>query len=100
MTTEERILALEAATRSSVPGTQLQRVLNPAQGGVQWCLGLGGLTAPKEFFYGPTIDAVLTKAETVMAYRQGRGQKPVVTVMDQLTESLERVTAKRASSDD
>jgi len=64
---DTRLAALEHAYASAlnkVPGTQLVRQLDPEKDGTRWCLGLGPLLEPgKVFFYGDTIEEVLSQAE-------------------------------------
>lgn len=64
MTLEERLAWLERMLTPTVPGTQLARVLPEKDGEpMRWCLGLGRMLGRKKFFYGPTIEACLDKAE-------------------------------------
>ena len=64
MNIDDRLSKLEQAFKpwpSAVIGTQLTRTLE--EDGVGWCLALGGMNFPKEFFYGKTIEEVVSKAE-------------------------------------
>jgi hypothetical protein len=58
-TVDDRVSYLERGL--SVPGTQIVRVLGEGRG-LQWCVALGELLAPKRFFYGHTIDEALRAA--------------------------------------
>lgn len=67
-TIDDRILAIEAAAASPnfpLAGTtlSLSRCVNSAKDGVQWCMAVGGLGGPKEFFYGGSIDEVVAVVE-------------------------------------
>lgn len=62
---EQRLLSLEGSI-SGVPGTSLTRVLGEEEG-VEWCLAIGGMMAPKRFFHGATIREVLNLAESFFA---------------------------------
>lgn len=77
MNLEQRIEALEKQAfalglfclSSFLPGTQITRVLDPANPGVCWCLAVGGLNFPKLMFYGKTIAEALDNAEKDMRDR-------------------------------
>jgi hypothetical protein len=59
MITEKRIHRLEEGL--TCPGTTISRVL--LEGEFQWCVGIGQMMMPKDFFYGKTISEALSKAE-------------------------------------
>lgn len=59
---EDRLLNLEDYI-PGIPGTSLTRVLAKDHG-IEWCLGIGRLLEPKEFFYGSSIEECLEKAES------------------------------------
>lgn len=68
MNVEMRILALEKnfskgvlALESEAPGTCLSRTVT--ENGIGWILSIGPMGRPKTFFYGDSIEEVLTKAE-------------------------------------
>mgnify|MGYP003436038792 FL=1 len=60
MKIEKRILRLESLYREP-SGFTLSRVLGP--NGLYWCIGLGQMMMPKDFFEGKTIKECLEKAE-------------------------------------
>lgn len=57
---ENRIKILEKKY-GGVPGTIISRQMAPE--GMQWCIGIGTLSAPKAFFVGRTISEALKEAE-------------------------------------
>lgn len=62
---EDRITALEQKFKQypqQIVGTTLTRCLMK-EGGIGWCLGVGGMQQPKSFFYGKTMDDVVSQAE-------------------------------------
>jgi hypothetical protein len=82
---DERIAAIEAKLPyPAIAGTALNRCQHP-KGGLQWCLSLGPLGMPKTFFYGPTIEDVLSQGEYAVANMKG-GRLP--TESDKLGEVL------------
>ena len=62
LTLERRIERLENQFRKP-SGTNIDRVLKFDGDGVMWCLGLGQMGMPKQFFYGNTIEEVISFAE-------------------------------------
>jgi len=79
-TIEERLLALEKrydvlCGYHKVPGTQLCRLLKKEGRGVEWGLGIGGAMEPKIFFYGDTIEEVLSAAEKNLETQPDEGAK-------------------------
>lgn len=87
-TLDERIQKLEELSLGdrfkNMQGTTLQRVNNPNGPGTQWCLALGPLSMPKEFFYGLTVEEVVSTAEDSLAKRISEKSPPLVTEMDKL----------------
>lgn len=60
---EDRLKMLETyISHPTIPGTTISRVLTPDDG-MQWQLGVGALTLPKNFFTAPSIEECLQKAE-------------------------------------
>ena len=64
-TIDKRISKIESHYREgSIPDTSLTRVYNTyPKLGVQWCFGFGYLQSPKQFFYGESVDSVITQVE-------------------------------------
>lgn len=60
---EDRILRLEALVSPRLVGTQLSRVLRENAPGLSWCLALGVMGCPKNFYYGATMEAAVKAAE-------------------------------------
>ena len=59
----DRITRIEMASGTAkLPGTQLTRDMAETKG-FQWCLAVGFMQQPKVFFYAPTIEDCLLKAE-------------------------------------
>ena len=63
-TIEERILELEKHVKNPA-GTQLVRTFAPEKG-IHWTLGIGQMGRPLCFFYGNTIEDVVSQAEKVL----------------------------------
>jgi hypothetical protein len=64
MNIDQRIAQLEALLfHSTIPGTQISRVLNSDSPGLGWCVAIGAMQMPKLFFYGNTVEDALTAAE-------------------------------------
>jgi len=58
---ENRIKILEKKYGDGIPGTIISRQMT--REGIQWCIGIGKLSAPKAFFVGRTISEALKEAE-------------------------------------
>lgn len=64
MNIDQRIAQLEALLfHSTIPGTQISRVLNNEGQGCSWCVAIGAMQLPKLFFYGKTVEDALSAAE-------------------------------------
>jgi hypothetical protein len=96
LTIDERIEALEAAVTSrGSPGTQIVRVLK-ADTGVQWSLGIGGISLPKTFFQGPSIENVVAQGEAAVAAMTGAR---LATAWDELDSVLFDAAAEVVGAD-
>ena len=85
---DQRVEALEAKLPySNMPGTSFTRVFKETQG-VEWCLSLGGISMPKTFFRGPTLEDVLAQGERAVAEMAINGQNRLKTGWDTLDETL------------
>lgn len=64
---EKRIENLEKKFSPKSPGTILSRVSldqrTHGYSGYGWCLAIGKLSMPKDFYYGRTIEEVFSNAE-------------------------------------
>lgn len=72
---ESRLARLESKlaqiTPNAPPGTLLSRSLIPG-GDTGWVLGIGSLPARKAFFYGETIEEVVSLAEAALLPKKAR----------------------------
>lgn len=60
---EKRLLKLEKLiSHPTIPGTSISRVLDHEKG-LMWCLSVGVISLPKQFFHGFTIEECLVSAE-------------------------------------
>jgi hypothetical protein len=60
-TIDERIREIENKG-TSISGTTISRYMDE-KGNLGWCLAVGDMAQPKKFYYGKTIDDVVTIAE-------------------------------------
>ena len=85
---DQRVEVLEAKLLySTMPGTSFTRVFSETTG-VAWCLALGAACMPKTFFYGPSIEDVLSQSEAAVAEILSRGQRRLRNDWDRLDEAL------------
>ena len=57
----KEVSEIEAMSGGILPGTALSRVLS--EKGLGWCLAVGMLSTPKEFFYAEDIPGCFKKAK-------------------------------------
>lgn len=83
---ERKFVELEEAFQAAygigpVPGTTLGRALLPESegGGIGWCLGVGRMSMPLNFFYSKSINGCFQKARN--AARAGRIEAPTIAII-------------------
>lgn len=65
MTIEEQIIDLETKFQTHpglIPGTSITRVFREYGPGIEWCLSLGAMNTPKEYFNADTIEGCIEAA--------------------------------------
>lgn len=93
MDIDARIKAIEDFVKAPIPGTMITRTaMPPPAKGYGWCLAIGCMGMPKDFFHAVTIEECLTMVEDMLQIPKPL-MKPVkgLNLQDQVNQLTKKV---------